>query len=201
MLARCAVQLGVLPNVFVEALEVGEALRLGDGQHLGVEFGHLLQAHLVDLLGRVARWSSADLIAELVARVAVGQRPDAHLGAALGRVVVLHEGREFRVGGVDFRLNGLGDFVAQALSGRRRKCPQEISARGWVNGLFSSVASATFCACAATFSSRNFGGISLLAMPSFMLAVTCSSAFGNLVQPRDVVFVVLHRGEWHLRRH
>ena len=52
---------------------------------------------------------------ELVASIAVGQRPDAHLGAAVRRVVVLHEGGELRVGGIDFGLDRLHHGVAQTL--------------------------------------------------------------------------------------
>ena len=72
LLARCAVELGVLADVFVEALQVGEALLLGDDQHLHVEFFHLLEAHLVNLLGREIRGGHL-AHGELIASIAVGQ--------------------------------------------------------------------------------------------------------------------------------
>jgi hypothetical protein len=72
LLARSAVELGVVANVLVESLQVGEALLLGNDQHLRVEIGNLLEPHLVNLLGlKIGGRHLAD--GELVAGVAVGQ--------------------------------------------------------------------------------------------------------------------------------
>ena len=56
---------------------------------------HLLQSDLVDLFRRHVGGGGA-LHHEGVDGVAVGQRPDAHFGAALGGVFLLHEVRELR---------------------------------------------------------------------------------------------------------
>ena len=72
LLARSAVQLGVLADVLVEALQIGETLLLGDHQHLGVDIVHLLQAHLVDLL-RLKPGGGHAPDGVLIAGIAVGQ--------------------------------------------------------------------------------------------------------------------------------
>ena len=50
LLARLGVQLGVLLDRGVQALEIAEAELLRDLQHLPLDARHLAQAELVDLL-------------------------------------------------------------------------------------------------------------------------------------------------------
>ncbi len=71
---------------------------LCDLHHLPFQVGDLLQADLVDLVGRQAR-RGVEARQGGVALGPVGQRPDPGVGPSLGRVLVLHEGREAGVGG------------------------------------------------------------------------------------------------------
>ncbi len=72
LLTRGSVQLGVLADMFVEALQIGETLLLRYDQHPRLDVVHLLQPHLVNLLRQKFGGGHAPDI-ELISCVAVGQ--------------------------------------------------------------------------------------------------------------------------------
>src|SRR5436309_15305279 len=81
-------QVGVLLDRGVQAFEIAVAEPLGDLPHLPLDPRHLLKADLVDLLrGQVGRRRRLD--PEGVARLAVGERPEADLAPPLGHVLLL----------------------------------------------------------------------------------------------------------------
>ena len=83
--------------MFVQAGQILKAQLVGQGQHLGLSLGHLLESDLVDFLGgQVGGRHAFDLKA--IALGAVGQRPYSRLGAAMRRIIVTHEGDETLVG-------------------------------------------------------------------------------------------------------
>src|ERR1051325_2066669 len=114
VLRRLEVQIGILFDRGVERLQIVEALALGDLQHVRFDARHFVEADLVNLLGREIAGGLL-LHAEGVARLAVGQRPDADVRPPLRRVFVAHERLEFLVRRNDGVLDGLERGLADAL--------------------------------------------------------------------------------------
>jgi hypothetical protein len=66
------VQLGVLADVFIEALQIGETLLLRDDQHLRLDVGHLPQTHLVNMFRQKCGGGHPPDF-KLIPRIALGQ--------------------------------------------------------------------------------------------------------------------------------
>ena len=104
MLAGLGVQFRILADVLVERFQIAESLGLGDGEHLGFNLRHALQAQLVNLIGgEIGGRLMTD--GETIARFSVGEGPDAGIEPSVRRVVVAHELGEFLVGGRDLVLH------------------------------------------------------------------------------------------------
>ena len=111
--AAGGVQLGIGVDGGAESGDVGVAELLRDDEHVGFVGGDLVFADLVDLRrGQVG--GGALLHAEGVVRVAIGQGPDAGVGAASGNVSGLEKSREALVRGIDLLGDGGEDFVVNA---------------------------------------------------------------------------------------
>ncbi len=105
-------ELGVLPYVFVKRFQVVESLRLGDRQHLRLNFRNALDAKLVNLVrAEVSRRLVPDR--EAISRRSIGQGPDAGIEPSMRCVIIANKFRELRVRGRDFVLD-------RSLNGRRQ---------------------------------------------------------------------------------
>src|SRR3974377_1194325 len=107
-------QRGVLPDVRVERLEVGETLLAGELQHLALDLGDAFQPELMDLLCRTVRGRLLPH-SEAISRVAVGQGPDPGIDAAMRRIVLAHELGELRISWRYFIPGSVFDAFTQAL--------------------------------------------------------------------------------------
>ena len=141
-----------------EALQILVAELIHDRQHAAFDFFHLLQPELMDLFG-CQIGGRALFHAEGIRRRAIGKRPGAGFGSALGRILVPNKRGELDVG----RKHGIADG-RQALLAQ----PLAIGLGDGIGKLVEGVSERAFLgrrrgdaiACVTTFSSRIFGGIS-----------------------------------------
>jgi hypothetical protein len=103
-------------------LEIGEALLFCDDKHVGVNALDFFQAKLVNGL-RIHAGRRLLPYGEPVERFSIGQRPEARLGSAEGRVILGDIVAELDVGGAYFGVDGGDNRVVQALlvGGRNRR--------------------------------------------------------------------------------
>ncbi len=119
-------QFGIGSDGGAQGGDIGIAELLRDDEHPGFVLRDLVEADLMNLGGGEVGGGAA-LDQEGVIRVAVGERPDAGIGAACGNVDALEEFREVLVGGVDLLCDGGDDGVVDRAFGRRRRWKRGIS--------------------------------------------------------------------------
>ena len=194
LLTRLGVQFRILPDVFVERFQIAESLRPGDGQHLGFNFRDALQAKLVNLAGgEIGGGLVTD--GEAIARLSVGQGPDAGIEPSVRRVIVAHEFGELRVGGCDFVLYRAFDCFAQLFPVFLRngvgKLAQRVGEWALVERVVGNVLRLSWTLSRADTSAACGGRAGRRAC----VAMAWSSDARDLAQTGQVVFVIFHVAE------
>ena len=177
-----------------ERREIVESFFLGDDSHLRLDAVDLAETQLMDLIRRHVRGCPAvDVV--FVALLSVGQRGDRERRAALGRIFCANEGREDPVRSDHIGVDRVGDLLRQSLL---------IFGRN-LRGIFFRRHEKRIGVDDALALHRNFlqqkpHRHQLVAHPGAQNFGGLARAPRNLLQPRDVVLVVLDGIERHGQR-
>src|SRR6185437_8155934 len=116
---------------------------------------------------------------KLVVGIAIGQRPDARLGASVRDVLRRQEAPEARIGRQHLCRDRLQYLLANLRLLRLRDRGRELLS-GSAKGESSGFCCASVFTWTSAFSSRYFGGTRLSSMPVIMSSVICAKAVGIL---------------------
>ena len=105
LLSGRGVESTIFLDVIVQTGQIIEAKFVSQHQHLGLGFGNLLEAELVNLLWGQIGCSEAPYL-EAVTRVAIGKSPHPRLRTAMGSVVIAHKLSEAFVCGQNLGVDG-----------------------------------------------------------------------------------------------